>query len=97
MSYWSIDGNMSNPFTYEIKYRIGRSVGHVVSLKTLKYKGLNDKNMGDDDSDDDDSDDRRILTKPQIYPSCNYGDNLGHNPSTRLLPLGHKVNVYGNY
>ena len=40
----------------------------------------------------------RILTKFQIYPRFNYGVRpLGHNPSTRLLPLGHKVKVYGKY
>ncbi len=40
---------------------------------------------------------RRILTKFQIYPTCNYGvRSLGQNPSTRLMPLGCKVNVYGN-
>ncbi len=37
-----------------------------------------------------------ILTKFQIYPTCNYGVRpLGHNPSTRLMPLGQKVNVHG--
>jgi hypothetical protein len=37
-----------------------------------------------------------IPTKPQIYPSSYYGDRpLGHNPRMRLIPLGHKVSVYG--
>jgi hypothetical protein len=41
---------------------------------------------------------RRIFTKFQIYPTCNYGIRpLGHNPSSRLIPLGPKVNVYGIY
>ena len=40
---------------------------------------------------------RHIPTKLQIDPTGNHGVRpLGHNPSTRLMPLGHKVRVYGN-
>ena len=37
-----------------------------------------------------------IPTKLQIDPTDNHGVRpLEHNPSTRLMPLGHKVSVYG--
>ncbi len=37
-----------------------------------------------------------IPTKFQNDPTCNYGViPLGHNSSTRLMSLGHKVNVHG--
>jgi hypothetical protein len=38
-----------------------------------------------------------IPTKLQIDFTGNHGVMpLGHNPSTRLMPLGHRVSVYGN-
>jgi hypothetical protein len=41
---------------------------------------------------------RHTPIKFQIDPTGNHGVMpLGHNPSTRLMPLGHKVRVYGRW